>query len=159
MQNIVIHSDSEYQIAIDNFVCAICAENYLDKYSATISVSLMNAIEVALQSNTQVSIFADFKGEGLTISVQSGERTFNSLLPSPTGSTELSDLYLVMNSLPDQFYVSNDASSLSFFFQVQLNNQQLAASRISVLSNLDRISNDSHKHIEQTQLFLDHQLS
>lgn len=125
MKAIQFHPEQVFIPLVENFVSAICDDSHLDNYLATISVSVLKAVELAASSpvaadTSTVSLVSDFCPGGIFFSVQTSSPCFFTIdddtLPAE-GSVEES-LFLIQ-SLSDTVSVQDNGCSLRMEFAVR----------------------------------------
>ena len=129
MEKFVLQLDSLDLVRVDNFVRAICDENHIDNYYATISVSVTKAVESAFASGSEnqkcnhVALSFGYSPKGITFKVTSKQGLLNP-----------SDLSII-SMLADEVELLDDDSSLQMTFAIRGIDHKEAAQRVATLEH------------------------
>ena len=129
MEKIVLHVDSAYMVALDNFVRAICDTNHIGNYYATIAVSVVEAVKKAMEFEKErhqaecVEVISDYDAQGMSFCVHGSKGCF------------CTDEFSLIRMLADAVTVSDDSSTLQVSFAIRGIDCREAAQRISVLEH------------------------
>jgi len=137
MQKLVIQRDVDYLSAVDSFVSAICDNNYIDYYYASISVPVLKAIEMAFNSSSEVELNCVCSSHDIKLNIAALSGSFSSLLPHSTDINSMSDEVLLISSLVDEYCVSEDGSSLELLFAIHGISPKEVSKRIAVIRQHD----------------------
>lgn len=138
MERALIQNNTSSIEQIENFVRAVCDDNHIPNYFATISVPVLKAAEYAFHhnANSPLTIFFEQCRGGIRFIVQSDyqcfEKTHSSGIP-PTGSDE--ELLYLVNILSDELEVLDGGCGLQLTFDVLGIAPQEVAHRIHILEN------------------------
>lgn len=136
MEQLVIQADIANLTLVENFVRAICDDNHIVNYYATISVPVMKAVEHAILggSSSQLTLLFSHCHDGITFSIQADTPSFSPIAAEqvpPAGSPEEA-LYLI-SMLSDQMEVSDEGRTLQMTFDLQGIDTNEACNRVEVL--------------------------
>lgn len=135
MKQIVIHSDKSDTTLVDTFVEAICEEQHLDNYHATIAVSVTNAVEYALAFGCQtLTLSCSHYPKGICFAVSGDSHCFDGFNNNVSLLTEnpASEQAFLVNTLPDAVKVTDEANTLQLLFAVRGISPKECASRIAI---------------------------
>lgn len=138
MERAIIQNNTSSIERIENFVRAVCDDNHIPNFFATISVPVLKAAELAFHVNpvSQIIIIFEHCRGGVRFTIQAGSPCFEMPLSSeipPSGSEEES-LYLV-KILTDQMSVLDNGCDLQMTFYLMGIDFCEAAYRVQVLKN------------------------
>lgn len=144
METLVIQPDKNSMKPVEEFVDAVCYNNHLDNYLATISVPVIKVVQDTLQSsqnsasNEPVTVSTEYCREGICFTVHSYQNCFShfsslSLLQSSPNS--YFDSVQVVKLLVDEFEVLDHCSTLRMVFFVRGIDAQEASRRKEVLTH------------------------
>ncbi len=142
MEKLVIQSDINNLIEVERFVSAVCDTYNINNYAATISMSLLQAVENAIvhgnknDSAKQVTIQSDLCRGGLFFSVSDEGAGFNfsdfGSIPEQEGRG--TGLFL-MKTLSDKLSFQNNGSTVRMDFVINGIEASKALERIVTLRN------------------------
>ncbi len=142
MEKLVIQSDINNLIEVERFVSAVCDTYNINNYAATISMSLLQAVENAIvhgnknDSAKQVTIQSDLCRGGLFFSVSDEGTGFNfsdfGSIPEQEGRG--TGLFL-MKTLSDKLSFQNNGSTVRMDFVINGIEASKALERIVTLRN------------------------
>ena len=143
MKDIAIQLDSGSLRKAEDFVAAICYDNHLDNYHATIAVPVIGAVEQVMQyqdSNAPVpapvSLLCKYCQEGISFTVTGAVSAFSEdALNDANSADALRDAVAVAHLLADKVEVLNDGCALRMFFFVQGIDSSECSRRISVIKH------------------------
>lgn len=136
MEQLVIQSDANYQMAADNFIRAICEGNNIDNYYATISVPVLNTVELAVAQSSQVVLSYGYSVNGITFTVASSSPFLNPASQNHLSGSDLSDSsILLLGMLTDEYDISEDGCKASLVFHIRGIDSREAHRRVSVLQH------------------------
>lgn len=137
MENIVIQTDIDNLLEVENFTQALCDGYHLGNYAATISVPVLKAVELALagsEKQQKIIVESDYCAEGVCFTVKSQVPCFELVDTTPLSSpAQLDESLLFFQMLADRYEVSDNGSAITFIFAVRGINPVEAANRISVI--------------------------
>ena len=136
MEKAMIQLDSANMAMVDSFVGAVCEEQHLDNYYATIAVAVTNAAQYALAKDTgKVSLSCGHYDKGISFSLSCAKGTFDTFLAEGTMLTDMptSEMSFLTKTLADDLLVATDGSTLQVRFAVQGIAPRECAARIAVL--------------------------
>lgn len=141
MEKLVIQSDIGNISFVENFVRAICDRNHIVNYYATISVSVIKAVENAIRSgsSSELSVLSSHCRGGITFTIQCTTPCFSSVNANNTnwvpsiGSPEES-VYLI-SVLCDQVKVADGGCSIQMTFNVRGIDVEEAFDRVQLLEH------------------------
>lgn len=137
MQNIELHSNTDYSYVLDSFIGAICDLNHLNNYYATIEVPVFKAVECVLSNNFKASIASGYSPEGIFFTVSGELPSFIPLMPDVIPDKDIAvETSFLVSLLADNFYISADRLSMKIIFAVRGIDSVEAASRIAVLDQM-----------------------
>lgn len=115
MEQLVIQSNTNYSMALDSFVSAICNDNHIDNYYATFLVPLQNAVDRALSSSPSATLSFGYVQSGIVFAVDTDSTVFAQVEKS---LDDLDDFSLMLSMLADRCEVRNDGRRLELTFAV-----------------------------------------
>lgn len=136
MEKAMIQLDSANVAMADGFVEAVCGEQHLDNYYATIAVAVTNAVQYALaKDGGKVTLTCGHYDKGICFSFSCAEGTFDTFLAEGTTLTDspASEMSFLTKTLADDLLVAIDGSTLQVRFAVQGIAPRECAARIAVL--------------------------
>lgn len=124
MEKIVIQKHKVSIRKVEDFIAAVCYENHLDNYHATISVPVLQAVEFALNhcntENDTIVITSDYCREGIFFSIKTDiDDLFNQdsdALPSPALQA---DSFSLIQMLSDKVEVLDWGRMLRLIFHLR----------------------------------------
>jgi serine/threonine-protein kinase RsbW len=141
MEKLVIQSDTRNLVDVERFVSAVCDTYNINNYAATISMSLLQAVENAIvhgnngDISKQVTITSDYCKGGIYFTVSDQGAGFEfakyGLMPEEGSGT---GIYL-MKTLSDRMTYSNNGSTVRLDFVVSGIEASRALERIVTLRN------------------------
>ena len=140
MEKLVIQSDIENLIEVERFVSAVCDGFNINNYAATITMSLLQAVENAIvhgnnnDHSKKVTITSDYSNGGVSFSVSDEGKGFDysqyGSLPEREGKG--TGIFL-MKSLSDKISYLNGGSTVRLDFVINGIEASKALERISTL--------------------------
>ena len=118
METLVIQPDKNSMKQVEEFVDAVCYNNHLDNYLATISVPVIKVVQDTLQSSHNSASNAQF----------------SSSFPLQSSLNSFSDSIQVVKLLVDEFEILDNGSTLRMVFFVRGIDAKEASRRKEVLS-------------------------
>ena len=143
METLVIQPDKNSMKQVEEFVDAVCYNNHLDNYLATISVPVIKVVQDTLQSshnsasNGPVTVSTGYCHEGICFTVHSYQNCFSqfsSSFPLQSSLNSFSDSIQVVKLLVDEFEILDNGSTLRMVFFVRGIDAKEASRRKEVLS-------------------------
>ena len=143
METLVIQPDKNSMKQVEEFVDAVCYNNHLDNYLATISVPVIKVVQDTLQSshnsasNGPVTVSTEYCHEGICFIVHSYQNCFSqfsSSFPLQSSLNSFSDSIQVVKLLVDEFEILDNGSTLRMVFFVRGIDAKEASRRKEVLS-------------------------
>ena len=141
MEKLIIQSDTSKLIEVERFVSAVCDTYNINNYAATISMSLLQAVENAIvhgngnDASKQVTVTSDYCKGGVYFTVSDEGVGFNfekfGTIPEEGSGT---GIYL-MKTLSDKMSFSNNGSTVRLDFVVNGIEASRALERIVTLRN------------------------
>ena len=142
MKDIAIQLDRSSVRKAEDFVAAICYENHLENYHATIAVPVLKAVEQLLQVQdnlenvSPINLECGFCQEGISFTVTGKVNSFSVGEWSKVDSADhLSDAACLARMLADEVEVFGDGSSLRMVFYVRGIDAVESNRRITVLNH------------------------
>lgn len=138
MEKLVIQVDKSNIPLVDNFLRAICDNNHIVNYYATISVPIMKAMEVVerISPASSLSILFDYLRGGITFTVQTDSPCFLSVENATENSDdEFADAAFLITLLSDHTKVTDEGRTLQIFFDVRGIDASEAFARVQVLEH------------------------
>lgn len=120
MEQLIIQSNTNYQVALDNFIRAICEDNHVDNYYATISLPVTNSVEMALAQSSQVVLIFDYCTTGVKFSVRSSASFMSGISinqdfeADPTNSSAF-----LLSMLTDEAEVLDEGRQVDLIFHIR----------------------------------------
>lgn len=140
MEKLVIQTDVDDLLPLDNFIEAVCDVYHLDNYSATMAVPVVRAVECVLSEcknnsvKTDVVLSSDFCREGIYFAVESQCEIFQGITEGDAFSLlSQNESFFMIRTLADKVRVSEDGKLLKMIFAVRGISKREILSRISTL--------------------------
>lgn len=142
MKDIVIQLNKNAVRQAEDFIAAICYENHLENYLATMTVPVINAVEQVLDRKEtcsceeSVGLKCEYCQEGISFIVSSTVNCFfsNPADPLPTSALS-SDAVYMAQLLADEIEVLDEGNALRMVFCVRGIDATESSRRISVLNH------------------------
>jgi len=142
MERLVIQSDINNLIEVERFVSAVCDTYNINNYAATISMSLLQAVENAIvhgnkgDESKQVTVVSDLCKGGVffAVSDQGQGFAFADYGSMPSSEGRGTGIYL-MKTLSDKMTYSDNGSTVRLEFVVSGIEASRALERIVTLRN------------------------
>lgn len=142
MKDIVIQLNKNTVRQAEDFIAAICYENHLENYLATMTVPVLNAVEQVLgkkemcSCEESVALKCEYCQEGISFIISSADKCFfgnpaDSLPTSPLSS----DAVYMAQLLADEIEVLDEGKTLRMVFYVRGIDATESSRRISVLNH------------------------
>lgn len=125
MEKIVIQNDGLALNRVEDFIAALCYENHLDNYHATISVPVMQMVQTLLadlnfKQDDSLTISSGLCRKGLFFNITCGYDLLNTgsidTEPSPT---LLSDSFSLAHLLADEVSIHDEGKTIQFLFYLR----------------------------------------
>lgn len=136
MEKIVIQTDKDNLLQVENFIQALCDGYHLGNYAATISVPVLKAVELALAADEmrpEVMVESDYCPEGVCFTVKSQAPCFDLNISPLSSPAHFDESFLFFQMLADRFEVSEQGKAITFIFAVRGINPFEAENRISTI--------------------------
>lgn len=127
MENIEIQNNTNTEVAVNNFIEAICDDNHIYNYFATISMAVLPVVQAALQHSSKVMLNFDYTPSGPIFSIHSDDICFS------RDSEIFADMFLFVEMLSDKYQLEDDGHTLQLLFAIRGIDAQEALRRTSVL--------------------------
>lgn len=138
MEKIVIQTDKDNLLQVENFIQALCDGYHLGNYAATISVPVLKAVELALSGDEVrqgVVVESDYCAEGVCFTVKSQASCFDLNVSPLSSPAQFDESYLFFQMLADRFEVSEQGRAITFIFAVRGINPVEAENRVSIIQH------------------------
>lgn len=142
MEKLIIQSDTSNMVEVERFVSAVCDTYNINNYAATISMSLLQAVENAIvhgnsnDPSKKVTVMCDLCRGGIffVISDEGQGFDYEKYGSIPENDESGTGIYL-MKTLSDRISFSNSGSSVRLEFVVSGIEASKALERIVTLRN------------------------
>lgn len=125
MEKIVIQNDGLALNRVEDFIAALCYENHLDNYHATISVPVMQMVQTLLadlkfKQDDTLTIGSGLCRKGLFFNITCGYNflTTGSIDTEPS-PTLLSDSFSLAHLLADEVSIHDEGKTIQFLFYLR----------------------------------------
>lgn len=142
MKRIAIQLDKNTVRQAEDFVAAICYENHLDNYHATIAVPVLNAVEQMLHCQESradvapVSIEYGYSQNGIYFTITGHDKCFSdSVSDFIFASDSQPDTVSLARMLADEVEVLEEGKSLRMVFHVRGIDANESRRRMSILNH------------------------
>jgi hypothetical protein len=125
MEKIVIQNDGLALNRVEDFIAALCYENHLDNYHATISVPVMQMVQTLLadlkfKQDDTLTISSGLCRKGLFFNITSGYDLLNTCsIDSEPSPTLFSVSFSLAHLLADEVSIHDEGKTIQFLFYLR----------------------------------------
>lgn len=136
MKQLDIQLNGGHFSQVEQFIGAICEDNHIENYHATISVAVLQVLnsDISCIEDCQASLTADHCSKGICLTIHSSLPCFENLL------NPFSESGILFSSLVDDYSVSKDGCSLEMIFYVRGISSKEAVRRVRVVDSFYSLS-------------------
>ncbi|MBR1834855.1 MAG: hypothetical protein IJ785_05050 [Bacteroidales bacterium] len=124
IEKIVIQNDSSAIRKVEDYIAAVCYENHLDNYHATIAVPVLSIVRAVVDRQTadigSMVLQSDYCREGVFFNITSSSDCFHQNVQGYESSpTLLADSLSLAAMLTDEMRVLDDGRTLQLIFHLR----------------------------------------